>query len=718
MGCGEMTERVRSIVFHVLSAAIVVGSAVYGVFVLASSYVRFGYEALSLGKSLLYYFARIFGLESPFPPTANTLPPNTDISILPGTPAEFESRWARFAVLFVSLDNFGAYSATVLRGLNTAAYFIMAVLPAAVLLYVCFSMSDKTIKRGRLKDSRPLRLWKSFSHTVLRRVVAAVKMYIAFIKEHKPYRVLFILVWAFGLNLSTIVVGFFAFYFYFASSFDFVGIYTNLVRLFSDLRTVFTALPFWVYIIAAFIIFDRIRKRIALDRLRRMELCNRGFLNSLPVAVMFCGTMGKGKTVLMTDAILSRQATFRDVSREKLTELQMQFPDFPWLNFERELIAVTSKRIIVNLASCREYIRRKAKRHCSRLGKAYAAAYCWGYDVKRYSPEYDDKLAVKGLWEQLEIYAQLFFIYTVTSSIIASNYSIRDDSLLAYNGNFPLWNSDFICRDSRTVDMTSRYSHIIDFDAMRLNKQVRYNNPHTGSFEFGVVAITEVGKERGNQNDTKGVVRMTDREANRLNDGFNRYLKMCRHAATVAYYPFISVYMDDQRPQSLNADAKELCSLVHIRPGAEQNIAIPFFWFGGWLYSKLYSWLVSKYISHRFRRSDRTLGSYFVHKLASALYRHYTGLYNMYGYKAQKLGVEDGVQDGNVRDAVYYIVNKKIYAKRFDTACFADVFAEAALNTAGGVDTYAEYATVRASWSELEQQHSYFIDEIDIGGRR
>lgn len=90
----------------------------------------------------------------------------------------------------------------------------------------------------------------------------------------------------------------------------------------------------------------------------------------------------------------------------------------------------------------------------------------------------------------------------------------------------------------------------------------------------------------------------------------------------------------------------------------------------------------------------------------------------MYGYKAQKLGVEDGVQDGNVRDAVYYIVNKKIYAKRFDTACFADVFAEAALNTAGGVDTYAEYATVRASWSELEQQHSYFIDEIDIGGRR
>lgn len=192
-----------------LSVAIVVGSAVYGVFVLASSYVRFGYEALSLGKSLLYYFARIFGLESPFPPTANTLPPNTDISILPGTPSEFESRWARFAVLFVSSDNFGAYSAMVLRGLNTAAYFVMAVLPVAVLLYVCFSMSDKTIKRGRLKDSRPLRVWKLFSNAVLRRAVAAVKMYIAFVQEHKPYMVLFILVWAFGLNLSTILSVFF-----------------------------------------------------------------------------------------------------------------------------------------------------------------------------------------------------------------------------------------------------------------------------------------------------------------------------------------------------------------------------------------------------------------------------------------------------------------------------------------------------------------------------
>ena len=185
MGCGEMTERVRSIVFNALSAAVVIGSAVYGVFVLTSSYVRFGYETLSLGKSLLYYFARIFGLESPFPPTANTLPPNTDISILPGTPSEFESRWARFSVLFVSSDNFGAYSAMVLRGLNTAAYFVMAVLPVAVLLYVCFSMSDKTVKLGRLKDSRPLRVWKSFSNAVLRRVVAAVKMYIALIKEHK-----------------------------------------------------------------------------------------------------------------------------------------------------------------------------------------------------------------------------------------------------------------------------------------------------------------------------------------------------------------------------------------------------------------------------------------------------------------------------------------------------------------------------------------------------
>ena len=79
-----------------------------------------------------------------------------------------------------------------------------------------------------------------------------------------------------------------------------------------------------------------------------------------------------------------------------------------------------------------------------------------------------------------------------------TNYSIRTDNLLADNGNFPMWDCDFFKRDSKTIDAISRHSHIVDFDALRLGRKLVENNKYKDSFDFGVVNITEVGKERKN----------------------------------------------------------------------------------------------------------------------------------------------------------------------------------------------------------------------------
>ena len=46
-------------------------------------------------------------------------------------------------------------------------------------------------------------------------------------------------------------------------------------------------------------------------------------------------------------------------------------------------------------------------------------------------------------------------------------------------------------------------------------------------------------------------------EANQKNDLFNAWLKMCRHSATVDNYPFIKVFVDEQRPESWGADARD-----------------------------------------------------------------------------------------------------------------------------------------------------------------
>ena len=93
------------------------------------------------------------------------------------------------------------------------------------------------------------------------------------------------------------------------------------------------------------------------------------------------------------------------------------------------------------------------------------------------------------------------------SSLIVANYSRRTDNAQISGGNFPLWLTDFFSGCDRRA---SRYAHILDFDVLRLGRKVMENNPKAGSFEFGVVGITEIGKERGNNLELKEVKKGTD----------------------------------------------------------------------------------------------------------------------------------------------------------------------------------------------------------------
>ena len=166
-----------------------------------------------------------------------------------------------------------------------------------------------------------------------------------------------------------------------------------------------------------------------------------------------------------------------------------------------------------------------------------------------------------------------YFIYVIQSSLIVANYSVRTDNRMLDNGNFPLWLTDFFPKNRRTE---SRHVHILDFDVLRLGKKVLENNPKAGSFEFGVVAITEIGKERGNNLELKEVKRNTD-DTNQKNDLFNSWLKMCRHSATVDNFPFIKVFTDEQRPESWGADARDLADIIYINSCGDMRLSLPLY---------------------------------------------------------------------------------------------------------------------------------------------
>ena len=693
-----------------------------------SSVIRAGQSFGDLGRSVVFYFGRIFGVEN-ISVTVNDIPEGMSLSLLlPFTWEEFCEKAELYGALLISSENLSAYLAV----LSNVLYYVLVilavfVLPVTVLFIVIVKLFGKSENNKYDYDSKPLAVWKKISKQVFHPVGKFISGMVEFFAEHKIYVVVWLLLAALGLNLVTVLIEALAFYFYFAVSFDFSSIYRQVYKLFVDL-TVLGKVPFVIWLIVAVIVLDLIRKAIGYSRLGRMERKNRGFISSLPIVSMLVAPMGYGKTTQLVDMALSSEIMFRDKALELLLKNSLLFPAFPWIVFEKELQRAMNDHTVYNLATCRQYVRRARELFCryqddpdirravvkryTRRGKALPAAIrCFGYDFARYSMAADDGLSVRSVWDVLETYAQLYFIYTVESSIIISNLGIRTDGVLTDLGNFPLWNSELFRRKSGMMEELSGHSHILDFDMLRLGKKMIERNKKSNAFEFGVLIMTEVGKERGNMLET-AEMKKSDEEANQKNDRFNEWMKMIRHSATVDNFPFVRVMMDEQRVMSLGADARELAYIIEIRESGETRLAMPFFQLGELVHAVIGSRFAKWYEDFRYRRGDNTLISHFLKWLAAADSKHYTKIYNTFSYKPVKVGMQNGSLDGECKERKYYIMPKKIYAKRFSTDAYADFFYEKAIRSEVGIEDLEEYASERATMAELESQHSYFIGNL------
>lgn len=631
-----------------------------------------------------------------------------------------------FINLFVQSSVFVGYLLKLFKGLVRFLYFLV-FLPPIILLLVRFTKRYfKPAKND--KSSGPYKVWMRVS-SLYNLVKIKVINYINWINNNRTYLMIWLLIWLSNFNVVTIIVGFLAYYIYFVFSFDFSGITFQLFKLVYDVY-IFTKIPWYVWAAAALIYINKKLKDKAYDWLQHMELRNRGFINERPIVVMICGAMGKGKNLMEADMALSLNSMFRDEAFKRLYGCDLKFPNFPWINLEREINRGMENGYIYNLSTCRRYVEhikacflagninssiyKSCKRH---LRKVYLYNYdnlLFNYDFERYGCIYDDKLKLVDIWDVINTYARLYFIYIIQSSLIISNYSVREDDILINNGHFPLWNNDFFRRDSRLLKLYSRYAHILDFDSIRLGKKVLENNPMKDVYEFGVVLISEIGKERGNKNELEGV-KKKEEYANQKNDLFNTWLKMIRHSATIDNYPFCKVLTDDQRPSSWGADARDLSDVVNIVNRSEPMLAIKFHNFIDVISESLSSKLKSIYYRYRHVRSDNTLFIYLIKALAEKIYKYRQRLYNQFGFSVLILEVERGTLDekANREKKVYYLSHKKIYSDRYATDCFADYFTQKSLRSKIGLNDWQSYAGVRASLSELKAQHSYFINELE-----
>lgn len=726
-----MKKKIKFNYRHIICLAITLLFAFISIFFFTHAYGRIAESIVDLGNSIAYYFSQMFMLDSNVAPTINNMTgqPFTLPFNLPQTWEEFQIKWGQYWSQWASSEMFNSYLLFLSDILYVLAQIILILIP---IILLAFFMIEKYLSKENNdynKDSKGLIYFKLFVKKAITPIKKWINNFKSFLQNNKVYKIVWALIWLHNFNFTSIVISFIAYYFYFIISFDLASIYTQIYKLFTDLSVILNTIPLVVWLVFAYLIICKIRKKIAYKKLNNYEMRNRGFINSRPIVLMTCGTMGKKKTTTITDMALSQDIMFRDKAFEKILQNDLKFPNFPWINLEIFLKGCLETHAIYNLATIKKLILRiqtyyeknqkqpHKQKYMRKLKYLYHYNYTnfiFDYDVEKYGCFYDDNLKTTSIWEVILTYSQLYFIYVIQSSLLITNYSIRTDNVLEDLGNFPIWNNDFFKKDTRLMESFTRHSHILDFDTLRLGKKVIEENKNADSFEFGVIVITEIGKERGNNLELLEK-KKKDEIANQKNDLFNYWLKMIRHSATVDNFPFVKVITDDQRPSSWGADARELCDIIHITNSGEQLLAMPFFFVEELLYQWLFNKFSNMYYKYRYVRADNTLPMYLLKNLVAKLNHYYNKIYNNFGFTEITVQVENGVQDGNFETHSYYLMNKKIYSKRFSTDCISDLFMQKALRSPIGINDLIEFKTEKATLEELLYENSYFMNDIISG---
>ncbi len=687
--------------------------------------IRFVRSVKDLVLSLVYYVLSLFGIPDPIHASVKELPKINVQEYLSFDLEDIARRLRELIPAALTGDAFRAYLIYLSKILNRFSLFLNLALCIYLLVYLIYSGYAERHKGGKKKREKKektnFRRLRCFLKKIgeLRRAAfrrVAIWIGIAFrwcrelweyIRKKSSAYGFLLWIWLINTNLLTIVSGAIAYYLYFIASFDLLSFFVQLVKLIFDLIIAAWSLPGVVWCVILWLVFDYARKQHGLKSLRHLERKNRGFLNSTSAVVMLTGSMGTGKTRMAVDLALSCEQEFRFKALELMNKNILRFPRFDFVRFQKELTQAMEAGTVKNWDSCRRWVRKK------RI--AYVTNPCpekmFGYDAERYPTTYNDDLKTYGIWEMMENYAQEYFLYVAVSSLIISNLSIRSDVEQKCTDYFPRWEGDFFTRDPAKVGEYSKFAHIIDFDLFRLGRQLNEWNRIAGSFEFGVIVCTEIGKERGNNLENQEKKKKEDK-ANQKNDMFNEWMKLLRHAGTVEGVCFVKLICDEQRATSWGADARDTATVINIKEVSERGTTLPYCILP-WIYMYMFIPAYSKYYNKVMNYGNTGLkGIRYVHTPISWCYARSDRVLNRYSAMVANVTIQEGNLESEPKPHEYYIMPKKIYSQRYSTDCYKDYFSERAKYSSWSLIGSRSYENVEATLEELEAQNSYLIERL------
>ena len=722
--------------FYILtSTLLIIGSLLFSIFRFERVFPRIIRAFVDVGTSLAFYFTELCEIHV-INPTVAVVP--TDVqTTLPAEWAEFRAKLTTFWNLLISEENFKSCFADLWQTTLKVLEVLMMIAPIVALVVWLIVRAYNEENVAYEKKTKPLLGFLKFERTVYLPVKGYVVGYIDYLKSQKwrwGWKIILSL-WLYNLNVFTVLLETFAYLMYFAiATFSIQALYAQLVKLVYDVGVPVGFLPWWAWAIIIYNVVDKIRRSIGMKMLYHYENVNKNFLKTYLGALFICGKQRTKKTTLITDMALSQEVIFREEAKERLSIRDKQFPHFPWQNVEVFYRKAMAKHSLPTLASMRDFISTLREQFEKRalyaklnpharavrfeiLSRKYGYEwndFIFGYDYERYGLTYYDNLVPINVFDAIEAYLQLFYLYSAPTSLIFGNYSVRTDIQWYGEENFPEMDANFFERDPRDEEELSQNSHVAHLDNFRLYKVVNPNDPYIDGFEAGVLDVMEWAKERGNQITNQGI-KADDNKANAKNDGFELNMKIQTHQSTIDNYTFFRLLMDDHRPDSLGADNKDLCNIIMVKEVSEARVVMPLYTIGSLLYA-LATHIHDKIYYHlRNIRGDAngTLLVYLMKKIYTPIFRHHDRIVKQFSVYTAKLNIEDAMQKETLTDkGKYYISTKKTYSDRFATDGLKQFYHKKALKSKYGLNDFPTFKDKHISVSEMEESGSLFYKRI------
>ena len=722
------TERRRT-AFHIITLALIIASVCFSVFRFQPVFGRVLQAFGDLGTSAAYYFLFItFELEDLVNPTILIIPDNLE-TVLPITIEQFEELMDLWWERIIDPDFFEEYCEIVGDLLFRVSQFLtLSITPTISIVLILTSIYGERDNDHNV-DSKFLKFWKGFPRRAWEKVKFYFKKYRDFLKSCKWYRRALFGIWAYNLSVVTIGLEVCAWFFYYSVTFDFEAVLVTVAKILADFMVPLFFLPALAWLIIGYKVFDKLRCKIAMSRIRADVQKVKKFLLEHLGAKFLNGKQRSKKTSLMTQfKTISETCILRPQAREGFLNRVKQFPDFPWIVYIVFLKKSRKNHKIANWTGIREFVnflrwadannkthteeqRRQIRRHLKKRWRYTFDSYCFGYDTTKKSKGFDDKLEVQSIFDALEGYGKQFWLYSQPTPLDMSNYPIRSDFELIDEGNLPEFDGHLFEEDTAKSFKRTQWSHRINWDAFRL-KPFNPGNPENNSFEYGIRCSMEHAKERKNQL-TRRASDKEEGQPTQDNDGVETDTKIRTHLATVDNFTYQEDLADDQRAASLGADNLDLMTKIYIKKSHGIKYYVPFFAFDELIYLIATLIFDKVYLFISRKKGSNTALIAFCWKLYGPIYRHYIRYKNMYSYYPLELKVEDGADNEVLSDGQKLpLISLIAYRGRFRTDALGEFYYRKIKGTAFGLNDVEMYTGKSMTLEQMQGQNSYMIKDL------